>query len=125
MLAITSFSTQFLQDSVGLWLQYIVYNGIEPNTRHCELTPPFCEEGSLLSDGDIGPTQSVDVSDPDQVRRFFVWHRDNGSVTLQFRAADDDPQCVIHWPLHIECTYYKYNIIPEEPDACVMSTVLL
>ena len=38
----------------------------------------------MLNDGDIGPTHSVNVSDPDQVRRFFVWHRDNGTVTLQF-----------------------------------------
>ena len=42
----------------------------------------------MLSDGDIGPTDSVDVSDPDQVTRFFVWHRDNGSVGLQFTATD-------------------------------------
>ena len=39
----------------------------------------------MLSDGDIGPTHSVDVSDPDQVHRFFVWHRDNGTVALQFQ----------------------------------------
>ena len=39
----------------------------------------------MLSDGDIGPTHSVDVSDPDQVHRFFVWHRVNGAVTLQFQ----------------------------------------
>ena len=38
----------------------------------------------MLNDGDIGPTHSVNVSDPDQVRRFFVWHRDNGTVRLQF-----------------------------------------
>ena len=42
----------------------------------------------MLSDGDIGPTDSVDVSDPDQVTRFFVWHRDNGSVGLTFTAFD-------------------------------------
>ena len=41
----------------------------------------------MLSDGDIGPTDSVDVSDPDQVTRFFVWHRDNGSVGLYFTDA--------------------------------------
>ena len=40
----------------------------------------------MLSDGDIGPTHSVDLTDSDQVQRFFVWHRDNGSVALQFRA---------------------------------------
>ena len=28
------------------------------------------------------------VSDPDQVTRFFVWHRDNGSVGLQFFPPD-------------------------------------
>ena len=38
----------------------------------------------MLNDGDIGPTHSVNVNDPDQVHRFFVWHRDNGTVTLQF-----------------------------------------
>ena len=42
----------------------------------------------MLSNGDIGPTDSVDVSDPDQVTRFFVWHRDNGSVALFFTAND-------------------------------------
>ena len=42
----------------------------------------------MLSDGDIGPTDSVDVSDPDQVTRFFVWHRENGSVGLNFYATD-------------------------------------
>ena len=40
----------------------------------------------MLSDGDIGPTASVDVSDPDQVQRFFVWHRDNGTVRLNYRV---------------------------------------
>ena len=40
----------------------------------------------MLSDGDIGPTHSVDVSDADQVHRFFVWHRDNGTVTLEFAS---------------------------------------
>ena len=40
----------------------------------------------MLSDGDIGPTASVDVSDPDQVQRFFVWHRDNGTVRLDYRV---------------------------------------
>ena len=38
----------------------------------------------MLNDEDIGPTHSVNVSDPDQVHRFFVWHRDNGTVRLQF-----------------------------------------
>ena len=40
----------------------------------------------MLSDGDIGPTHSVDVSDADQVHRFFVWHRDNGTVILEFAS---------------------------------------
>ena len=43
----------------------------------------------MLGDGDIGPTHSVDVSDPDQIRRFFVWHRENSSVTLQFVVPKD------------------------------------
>ena len=38
----------------------------------------------MLNDGDIGPTHSVNVRDPDQVRRFFVWHPNNGTVTLHF-----------------------------------------
>ena len=37
-----------------------------------------------MNDGDIGPTHSVNVSDPEKVRRFFVWHRDNGTVKLHF-----------------------------------------
>ena len=65
----------------------VVYNGIEPNTINCQLANPFCEVGSVLSDGDIGPMHSVDLSDSGQVHTFFVWHRDNGTVTLQFRAA--------------------------------------
>ena len=65
----------------------VSYNGIEPDTTGCYVRPMFleCGEGEgVLSDGDIGPTDSVDVSDPDQVHRFFVWHRDNGTVQLQF-----------------------------------------
>ena len=38
----------------------------------------------MLNDGNIGSTHSVNVSDPDQVRKFFVWHRDNGTVRLRF-----------------------------------------
>ena len=65
----------------------VVYNGIEPNEDQCVFFAggaSLCGVGSVLIDGDIGPTHSVDVSDPDQVRRFFVWHRDNGTVTLEF-----------------------------------------
>ena len=69
----------------------VAYNGIEPDTTGCivndEGTYLECGAGEgVLSDGDIGPTDSVDVSDPDQVTRFFVWHRDNGSVGLQFEV---------------------------------------
>ena len=56
----------------------VVYNGIEPNVDQCVFRagfdPAVCGLGSVLGDGDIGPTHSVDVSDRDQVRRFFVWH---------------------------------------------------
>ena len=67
----------------------VAYNGIEPDTTGCTVTADgmYLECGAgegVLSDGDIGPTDSVDVSDPDQVTRFFVWHRDNGSVGLYF-----------------------------------------
>ena len=70
-----------------------IYRGIEPDTTGCTVTPDGtyldCGAGEgVLSDGDIGPTDSVDVSDPDQVTRFFVWHRENGSVGLQFTATD-------------------------------------
>ena len=67
----------------------VAYNDIEPDTTNCEVNSDGsflkCSVGSVLSDGDIGPTHSVDVSDPDQIHRFFVWHRDNGTVTLQFQ----------------------------------------
>ena len=70
----------------------VAYNGIEPDTTGCvvraEGTFFECEAGGVLSDGDIGPTDSVDVSDQDQVTRFFVWHRDNGSVGIYFTATD-------------------------------------
>ena len=69
----------------------VPYNGIEPDTTNCAVNSDGsflqCSVGSVLSDGDIGPTHSVDVSDPDQVHRFFVWHRDNGTVTLQFTTV--------------------------------------
>ena len=71
----------------------VVYNGIEPNGDQCIFiagVAPFCGSGSVLGDGDIGSTHSVDVSDRDLVRRFFVWHRDNGTVTLEFSVAADD-----------------------------------
>ena len=68
----------------------MAYNGIEPDTTNCDVNSAGsflrCSVGSVLSYGDIGPTHSaVDVSDPDQVHRFFVWHRVNGTVTLQFQ----------------------------------------
>ena len=64
----------------------VAYKGIKPNTTDCIVggTTLQCTGRGVLRDGDIGPTHSVDVSDPDQVRRFFVWHRDNGNVTLLF-----------------------------------------
>ena len=39
-----------------------------------------------MNDGDIGPTHSVNLSDPHQVRKFFVW---NGVVRLQFPECGD------------------------------------
>ena len=75
------------------------YNGIEPDVEPLTGQDPtkclsdsvrylVCgpEEG-VLSDGDIGPTDSVDVGDADQVRMFFVWHRDNGTVDLVFGSG--------------------------------------
>ena len=69
----------------------VTFNGIPPNTTNCQfvgLRLFLCRPGQgVLSDGDIGPTHSVDVSNADQVHRFFVWHRDNGTVTLEFASA--------------------------------------
>ena len=72
----------------------VVYNGIEPNVDQCVFRAgftPICGSGSVLIDGDIGPTHSVDVSDRDLVRRFFVWPRDNGTVTLEFSVTAGAP----------------------------------
>ena len=70
----------------------VAYNGIEPNTTDCIVGDTNdilqCTGRGVLRDGDIGPTHSVDVNDPDQVHRFFVWHRDNGTVILLFQMAD-------------------------------------
>ena len=69
----------------------VTFNGIPPNTTDCQflgLRFFLCGPGQgVLSDGDIGPTHSVDVSDADQVHRFFVWHRDNGTVRLEFASV--------------------------------------
>ena len=64
----------------------VAYNAIDPHTSNCLVTSTAlqCQVGSVLNDGDIGPTHSVNVRDPEQVHRFFVWHRDNGTVKLQF-----------------------------------------
>ena len=68
----------------------VTFNGIPPNTTNCQfegLRFFACRPGQgVLNDGDIGPTHSVDVSDADQVHRFFVWHRDNGTVILEFAS---------------------------------------
>ena len=68
------------------------YTGIKPNGFQCFFagTNPACGSESVLGNEDIGPTHSVDVGDRDQIRRFFVWHRDNGTVTLQFSVGADD-----------------------------------
>ena len=68
----------------------VAYNGVEPNITDCIVGNDvlLCTGRGVLRDRDIGPTHSVDVSDPDQVRRFFVWHQDNGTVTLLYQMAD-------------------------------------
>ena len=75
------------------------YNGIEPDVEPLTGQDPtkclsdgvryfVCGPGEgVLSDEDIGPTDSVDVSDADQVHKFFVWHRDNGTVGLVFGSG--------------------------------------
>ena len=63
----------------------VTYNGIEPNTNDCftnhRRSKLQCKRETVLNDGDIGPTHSVNLSDPQQVRKFFVW---NGEVILYF-----------------------------------------
>ena len=83
----------------GQTVSPLPYNGIEPDVEPVTEQDPskclsdgvrylVCGPGEgVLSDGDIGPTDSVDVSDADQVRRFFVWHRDNGTVGLVFGSG--------------------------------------
>ena len=83
----------------GQTVSPLAYNGIEPDVEPLTGQDPtkclsdgvrylVCGPGEgVLSDGDIGPTDSVDVSDADQVRRFFVWHRDNGTVDLMFGSG--------------------------------------
>ena len=83
----------------GQTVSPLPYNGIEPDVEPLTGQDPtkclsdgvrflVCGPGEgVLSDGDIGPTDSVDVSDADQVRRFFVWHRDNGTVDLVFGSG--------------------------------------
>ena len=76
---------------IGDTVAPVTYNGIAPDTTGCSVNSArdfvLCPaEQGVLSDGDIGPTASVDVSDPDQVQRFFVWHRDNGTVGLDYRV---------------------------------------
>ena len=73
----------------GTTVSPVTYNGIEPDTTSCSVGERFLECGAgqgVLSDGNIGPTHSVDLTDSDQVQRFFVWDRDNGSVVLEFRT---------------------------------------
>ena len=68
----------------------VAYNGIEPDTTGCEVGERlwWCGAGQgVLSDGNIGPTHSVDLTDANQVQRFFVWHRNNGPVNLVFQNA--------------------------------------
>ena len=83
----------------GQTVSPLPYNGIEPDVEPLTGQDPtkclsdgvrhfVCGPGEgVLSDGDIGPTNPVDVSDVDQVRRFFVWHRDNGTVGLRFGSG--------------------------------------
>ena len=69
------------------------YNGIEPNMSNCYVTPNrhqlLCKKEiqTVLNDGDIGPTHSVNLSDPHQGRKFFVWN--DREVTLHFPARGE------------------------------------
>ena len=122
---------------IGATTAPVAYNGIEPNISPCvvndEGTLLQCGAGEgVLGDGDIGPTDSVDVSDPDQVTRFFVWHRDNGSVGLQFFANDvsSDLSSVSYVDVYTlsltsakigppETTSFITDIIPEIVEATI------
>ena len=69
------------------------YNSIEPNMSNCYVTANRHQLGckkeiqTVLTDGDIGPTHSVNLSDPHQVRKFFVWN--DREVTLHFPARGE------------------------------------
>ena len=70
----------------------VAYNGVEPSLDGCTVSADSdegrasCSGVTVLSDGDIG---SVDISDPDQVHRFLVWHQSSQtfSITLHFVAG--------------------------------------
>ena len=111
----------------------MTYRDIEPDTTGCTVTADrmYLECGAgegLLSDGNIGPTDSVDVSDPDQVTRFFVWHQDNGSVGLQFYATDVSSVSYVDvYTLSLtsakigspETTNFITDLIPERVEAII------
>ena len=74
----------------GTTTEPATYNDIEPNGDGCMIQDMFlrCGPGAgVLSDGDIGPTHSVDLNDREQVQKFFIWHRDDGLVSLQFEET--------------------------------------
>ena len=74
----------------GTTTEPATYNDIEPNEDGCMIQDMFlrCGPGEgVLSDGDIGPTHSVDLNDREQVQKFFIWHRDDGFVSLQLEVG--------------------------------------
>ena len=88
-----------------------IYRGIKPDISPCAITADrmYLEGGArerALSDGDMGPTDSVDVSNPDQVTRLFVWHQDNGSGGLYF---SDTISTVSYIDVYFFLNIPKYN----------------
>ena len=93
----------------GTTTEPATYNDIEPNGDGCLIQDMFlrCELGEgVLSDGDIGPTHSVDLNDREQVQKFFIWHRNDGIVSLQFEESPgvDFTISYVDIYLHFECT---------------------
>ena len=68
----------------------MAYNGIEPSLDGCTVSADSdegrasCSGVTVLSDGDIG---SVDISDPDQVHRFLVWHQSSQTFSITFHLV--------------------------------------
>ena len=80
----------FLSTAIVLNGMPAVYNGVASNLTGCSVFPDsdiwgaLCVGQNVLRDGAIG---STDVSDADQVHKFFVWHRTIQSFSIELRLT--------------------------------------